>query len=204
MLSIKQSFTCLIGLCTSNWLVDKIFNLVEWNWSSKFDRTDEDKKETLLQSWFNYPTSPVFVLQLLKWFSIQAMVYIDGSSSVNRINDSLVNPSKQAGVKWRFICVVFRPANGCSASRSLVKIICFAKNKFFCIFSGTKFFVFEHFMMEIDGKSCFSVKKNYFDQQMGCGAPICWSKYTTHKKVDPAKIYLQTYGLWSSHGGWVV
>ena len=33
-------------------------------------------------------------------------------------------------------------------------------------------------MTEKDVKSCFNVK-NDFDQQMACGAPICWLKYTT-------------------------
>ena len=28
-------------------------------------------------------------------------------------------------------------------------------------------------------KSCFSVEKLILNQQTACGAPVCWSKYTT-------------------------
>ena len=34
-------------------------------------------------------------------------------------------------------------------------------------------------MIKKDVKSCLSVKKIDFDQQTACGAPVCWSKYTT-------------------------
>ena len=47
-------------------------------------------------------------------------------------------------------------------------------------------------MMEIDGKSCFSVKKNYFDQKTACGAPVRWSKYTTHCQSNYRYFYLTT------------
>ena len=30
-----------------------------------------------------------------------------------------------------------------------------------------------------NAKTCFNAEINDFDQQMACGAPICWSKYTT-------------------------
>ena len=32
-----------------------------------------------------------------------------------------------------------------------------------------------------DGKTCLNTKTNDFNQQMACGAPIYWSKYTTQK-----------------------
>ena len=37
-------------------------------------------------------------------------------------------------------------------------------------------------MLEIDEKSCFSIKKKTydFDQRTACGAPNRWSKYTTN------------------------
>ena len=42
-----------------------------------------------------------------KSYKIEGLGYIDGSSSVNRINGSLVISNKQAGAKWRFICIVY-------------------------------------------------------------------------------------------------
>ena len=43
-------------------------------------------------------------------------------------------------------------------------------------------FPFYFFFSVSDGKrqkTCFHAKTNYFHQQTVCGAPVCWSKYTT-------------------------
>ena len=38
------------------------------------------------------------------------------------------------------------------------------------------------FVTEKDRKTLFYRQENDFDQGMACGAPICWSKYTTSNK----------------------
>ena len=68
-------------------------------------------------------------------------------------------------LKSNTICCVFRPANGCSAPCSLVKINPFLS--FFCLFLPL--------VTEKDEKNCFNAETNDFDNQT---ALVCWSKYT--------------------------
>ena len=46
-------------------------------------------------------------------------------------------------------------------------------------FLGFLFFFLFPFVMQKDGKTCFNAETNDFNQQMACGAPVLWSKYTT-------------------------
>ena len=101
-----------------------------------------------------------------------------------------------------FNCCVFRPANGCSARRSLVKIICFTVKTSFLSLSITNgrkrnkkemkaqkehrktciktlSFLFFLLLMEKDKKTYFFAEPNDFDQQTACRAPVSWLKYTT-------------------------
>ena len=52
-------------------------------------------------------------------------------------------------------------------------------NSLLASLAGDNFFF--PFVMEKDGKTCFNAETNDLDQQTvcGCGAPICWLKYTT-------------------------
>ena len=61
-------------------------------------------------------------------------------------------------------CCVFRPANGCSVHRSLVVIFAL-----FYTFYDLKVY-----------KKLFYCRKIDLDQRTACGAPVCWSKYTTY------------------------
>ena len=45
------------------------------------------------------------------------------------------------------------------------------------MFHGFSYFF--PFMMEKDGKTCLNAKKDDFDKQAACKAPVCSSKYTT-------------------------
>ena len=47
-----------------------------------------------------------------------------------------------------------------------------------CLFS-----FFFPFVMNKEGKACFNAETNDFDQRMTCGAPVCWSKYTSAMKL---------------------
>ena len=52
---------------------------------------------------------------------------------------------------------------------------------FFLLFFALSFLFpfFFPYVMEKDKKTRFKQKKKFFDQRTACGAPICWSKYTT-------------------------
>ena len=83
---------------------------------------------------------------------------------------------EQRATTNRQTCCVFQPVNGCSAHHSLVKIVCFCIKT---LFFGLSFFFLFPFVMQKDGKTCFNAETNDFNQQMACGAPVLWSKYTT-------------------------
>ena len=63
----------------------------------------------------------------------------------------------QSPKKRYIICCVFRPGKGCSARRSLVEIK----------------------RLGVTLKRWFTPKSWLTPEQMVCGAPVCWSKYTT-------------------------
>ena len=63
---------------------------------------------------------------------------------------------------------------------------------YFCAFLAF-FFLFLPLVTEKDEKTCFKAETNGFDQQMVCGAPVRWSKYTTIlSRVDGAKLNTKT------------
>ena len=54
------------------------------------------------------------------------------------------------------------------------------------------------FVTEKDRKTLFYRQENDFDQGMACGAPICWSKYTTSNKHTLLKFWMFFNSLCSS------
>ena len=69
-------------------------------------------------------------------------------------------------------------------------VACWSKY-FFCVVTyflrfPVFFLSFFLFVMEKDGKTCFNTETNYFDQRKACGAPVCWSKYTTGISQGPS------------------
>ena len=78
-----------------------------------------------------------------------------------------------------YICCVFRPVNGCSACGSLVKINFLTQKQLFPSLSKKN--------KEKKSKPYKNMQWNTkrmqkvdFNQRTVCGAPICWSKYTTY------------------------
>ena len=62
------------------------------------------------------------------------------------------------------------------------KVLCFFTSKWvLCTLFAGRNHLFFPFVMEIDGKTCFNVKRIDFDQWTACGAPISQSKYMTQK-----------------------
>ena len=53
----------------------------------------------------------------------------------------------------------------------------------FVIFALSFLFSFFPLVTEKDEKTCFHAKTNDFYQGTVCGAPICWSKYTTYENT---------------------
>ena len=119
--------------------------------------------------------------------------------------------------KHTYSCCSFWPANRCSACCLLVEIICFGVKTSISLFSDTNgkkgrktqkiiknkhkkgsnsfFWRFPIYFLSFFSvcvgkrwKTCFNAETNDFDQQMVCGAPVRWSKYTAYSFAQNLKI----------------